>query len=452
MTPEKIKPRWVFRGASSEEKVAVPDFFNLNNIPEGTARIMMRRGISTEEKLTHFLYDTLDNLSDPFLMKGMQQAVGRIIQAIDLKEKIVIYGDYDVDGITSTSICVRCLRKLGADVNFYIPLREEEGYGLNRDAINKLSEEGVSLLITVDCGISSADLVAEAPQSLDIIITDHHQPPKVLPDCVAVLNPHQEDCPYPYKELAGCGVAFTLCRGIYKELYNEDYKANIELVALGTIADVVSLTGENRILVKEGMARFLLTPIKGLSALLRITGLVNEDTKEILHADYISFGLAPRLNAAGRITHAKYGVELMTTESGEEAEALAQILCDTNIERQHIEREIYEEALQRIAELQIQDDLVLVIDGKDWHPGVIGIVASRILELYHRPVLVITVRNGVGKGLAEAFPLLIYMRLWKKWQDFLSSMVGIKWQQVSAFLQREFPSLGSGLMITQKGL
>ena len=308
MTPEKIKPRWVFRGASSEEKVAVPDFFNLNNIPEGTARIMMRRGISTEEKLTHFLYDTLDNLSDPFLMKGMQQAVRRIIQAIDLKEKIVIYGDYDVDGITSTSICVRCLRKLGADVNFYIPLREEEGYGLNRDAINKLSEEGVSLLITVDCGISSADLVAEAPQSLDIIITDHHQPPKVLPDCVAVLNPHQEDCPYPYKELAGCGVAFTLCRGIYKKLYNEDYKENIELVALGTIADVVSLTGENRILVKEGMARFLLTPIKGLSALLRITGLVNEDTKEILHADYISFGLAPRLNAAGRITHAKYGV------------------------------------------------------------------------------------------------------------------------------------------------
>lgn len=426
MTPEKIKPRWVFRGASSEEKVAVPDFFNLNNIPEGTARIMMRRGISTEEKLTHFLYDTLDNLSDPFLMKGMQQAVGRIIQAIDLKEKIVIYGDYDVDGITSTSICVRCLRKLGADVNFYIPLREEEGYGLNRDAINKLSEEGVSLLITVDCGISSADLVVEAPQSLDIIITDHHQPPKVLPDCVAVLNPHQEDCPYPYKELAGCGVAFTLCRGIYKELYNEDYKENIELVALGTIADVVSLTGENRILVKEGMARFLLTPIKGLSALLRITGLVNEDTKEILHADYISFGLAPRLNAAGRITHAKYGVELMTTESGEEAEALAQILCDTNIERQHIEREIYEEALQRIAELQIQDDLVLVIDGKDWHPGVIGIVASRILELYHRPVLVITVRNGVGKGSCRSISAFNIHEALEKMAGFLIQYGGHK--------------------------
>ena len=205
-----------------------------------------------------------------------------------------------------------------------------------------------------------------------------------------------------------------------------DYKENIELVALGTIADVVSLTGENRILVKEGMARFLLTPIKGLSALLRITGLVNEDTKEILHADYISFGLAPRLNAAGRITHAKYGVELMTTESGEEAEALAQILCDTNIERQHIEREIYEEALQRIAELQIQDDLVLVIDGKDWHPGVIGIVASRILELYHRPVLVITVRNGVGKGSCRSISAFNIHEALEKMAGFLIQYGGHK--------------------------
>lgn len=397
MASEKIKYRWTFR-ETSEEKTIVPAFFSLNNIPEGTARIMMRRGISTEEKLKHFLHDTINDLSDPFLMKGMKEAVRRIIKAIDLREKIVIYGDYDVDGITSTSICVRYLRKLGADVHFYIPLREEEGYGLNLDAINKLIEEGASLLITVDCGISSAELVAETPRSLDIIITDHHQPPKVLPDCVAVLNPHQEDCSYPYKELAGCGVAFTLCRGIHKELYNKNYNENVELVALGTIADVVSLTGENRILVKEGMSRFLLTPIKGLSALLRVTGLVNEDTKEIIHADYISFGLAPRLNAAGRITHAKYGVKLMTTESGEEAEALAQKLCDTNIDRQRIERKIYEEALQRIADLQIQDDLVLVIDGKDWHPGVIGIVASRLLELYHRPVLVLTVRDGVGKG------------------------------------------------------
>ena len=199
-----------------------------------------------------------------------------------------------------------------------------------------------------------------------------------------------------------------------------------ETFGSGKLRNVVSLTGENRILVKEGMARFLLTPIKGLSALLRITGLVNEDTKEILHADYISFGLAPRLNAAGRITHAKYGVELMTTESGEEAEALAQILCDTNIERQHIEREIYEEALQRIAELQIQDDLVLVIDGKDWHPGVIGIVASRILELYHRPVLVITVRNGVGKGSCRSISAFNIHEALEKMAGFLIQYGGHK--------------------------
>lgn len=397
MMKEKIKSKWLFREAD-DEKTKIPAFFKLNSIPAGAARIMMRRGIDTEESLQHFLYDGLSDLSDPFLMKGMDEAVKRIIKAIKNKEKIIIYGDYDVDGITSTSICVRCFRKLGADVDFYIPLRETEGYGLNSEAINKLADQGASLLVTVDCGISSAQLVADAPKSLDIVITDHHQPPQILPECVAVLNPHQEDCSYPYKELAGCGVAFTLCRGIYQALYDEEYNENIELVALGTIADVVSLTGENRILVKEGMSRFLLTPIKGLSALLRAAGLVSEDTKEILHADQISFGLAPRLNAAGRITHAKYGVQLMLTESGEEAETLAQVLCDTNIERQQIERTIYEEALQRIAELQLQDDLVLVVDGNDWHPGVIGIVASRILELYHRPVLVLTVRDGVGKG------------------------------------------------------
>lgn len=173
-----------------------------------------------------------------------------------------MYGDYDVDGITSTSIMMRCLSSLGADVGYYIPQREKEGYGLNREAVNHLAEEGYHLLITVDCGISSAALISEAPKGLDIIVTDHHTPPELLPSCVAVLNPHQKDCPYPYKELAGCGVAYTLCRGLYMKRLGRDYDGTVELAALGTIADVVSLTGENRILVKEGMKRFIHTPIK----------------------------------------------------------------------------------------------------------------------------------------------------------------------------------------------
>lgn len=403
MTTDKMKSQWIFR-AINEGEEAVPAFFQKNSVPDGAARIMMRRGIRTESMLHHFLYDSLNDLADPFLMKGMGLAVERILKAIADREKIVIYGDYDVDGITSTSILMRYFRTVGADVDFYIPLREEEGYGLNENAINKLISSGSKLLITVDCGISSAELVAKADPSLDIIITDHHQPPEKIPQCVAVLNPHQPDCPYPFKELAGCGVAFTLCRALYLRQCGGIYQDNIELVALGTIADVVSLTGENRIFVREGMSRFLQTPIKGLSALLHVSGLVNENDKLIIHADQVSFGLAPRLNAAGRITHAKYGVHLLTTDSSKEAESLAQKLCDTNVERQRIERDIYEEALHRIAELHIENDRILVVDGKDWHPGVIGIVASKILEMYHRPVLVLTVRDGIGKGSCRSIP------------------------------------------------
>lgn len=398
METGKTKYKWNITGRDENSRDSVPSFFKFHHIPDGLARILMRRHITDEETLSHFLYDDLDNLSDPFLMKGMNQAVNRIIEALNHHEKIVIYGDYDVDGITATSIMYRCLAALHAEVGYYIPKREVEGYGLNKKALGKLAEDGYNLLITVDCGISSARLIAEAPSGLDIIVTDHHTPPEVVPDCVAVLNPHQADCPYPFKELAGCGVAFTLCRGLHLRLQKNDYYNDLELVALGTIADVVSLTGENRILVREGMKHFVHTPIKGLSALLYASGIIHEDTTEIKRADQVSFGLAPRLNAAGRIDHAETGVQLLTTESSSEAEKLANRLCEINMTRQQIEKKIYEEAQKRIGELQIEKDPTLIIDGNDWHPGVIGIVASRILENFHRPVFVITVRNGVGKG------------------------------------------------------
>lgn len=403
METEKMKYKWNLT-ADTESRASIPLFFKAHHIPDGLARILMRRNIVDEETLSHFLYDDLDNLFDPFLMRGMDQAVNRIIEAIGHQEKIVIYGDYDVDGITATSIMYRCLYSLHAKVGYYIPQREVEGYGLNKKALDKLACEGYSLLITVDCGISSAQLIAEAPETLDIIVTDHHTPPEVIPDCIAVLNPHQADCSYPFKELAGCGVAYTLCRGLHLRLDQIDYYNDLELVALGTIADVVSLTGENRILVREGMKRFVHTPIKGLSALLYASGIIHEDTVEIKRADQISFGLAPRLNAAGRIDHAETGVQLLTTESSSEAEKLANRLCEINMTRQQIEKKIYEEARERIGELQIEKDPTLVIDGDDWHPGVIGIVASRILENFHRPVFVITVRNGIGKGSCRSIP------------------------------------------------
>lgn len=403
MTQGRTACRWHIRAGENETK-EIPAFFRRHSVTDGLARILMRRGLDTEDKLSHFLYDDLSDLSDPFLMKGMKEGVTRLLSAIDRREKIVVYGDYDVDGITSTSILVRCLKGMGADVGYYIPRRETEGYGLNEKALLSLRKEGYTLLITVDCGISSAELIARKPNGLDIIVTDHHTPPEQLPACIAVINPHQKDCPYPYKELAGCGVAFMVARALHLARDGVDFTDNVELAALGTIADVVSLTGENRILVREGMKRFLTTSIKGLSSLLIASGIVHEDTKAITHADQVSFGLAPRLNAAGRIAHAREGVQLMTTESSEEAERLASQLCDTNVTRQQIERNIFEEAQKRIAELQIEKDMALVVDGQDWHPGVIGIVASRILEIYHRPVLVLTVRDGVGKGSCRSIP------------------------------------------------
>lgn len=425
MTTENLAYKWNIK-IQAKEKREIPSFFSSYKIPEGLSRILMHRGIDTEEKLIHFLYDDLRALSDPFLMKGMDEAVTRIIRAIDNHEKIVIYGDYDVDGITSTSIMVRCLASFGVHAGYYIPQRETEGYGLNKKALLHLAEEGCTLLITVDCGISSYDLIQDAPKGMDIIVTDHHVPPELVPQCIAVLNPHQKDCPYPYKELAGCGVAYTLCRGLCLKRLGRDYDDTIELAALGTIADVVSLTGENRILVREGLKRFAHTSIKGLYALLKASGIIHDDTAEIRRVDQVSFGLAPRLNAAGRIAHASQGVKLMITESDEEAEALANKLCDINLTRQKIEREIFEQAKDRIAELHMEDDRALVIDGNDWHPGVIGIVASRILDIYHRPVFIITVRDGVGKGSCRSIPAFNIYEALTKQSDLLLQFGGHK--------------------------
>lgn len=398
------KCKWIFR--EKENEGALPEFFRKVGIPAGVARILRRRGISSEEALTHFLKDSWEALADPFLMKGMREAVNRLLLARERGERVVVYGDYDVDGITSTSILYRYFKKIGIDTGFYIPGREGEGYGLNTGAVEKLAGEGYNLLITVDCGISSAELIDDMADRIDFIVTDHHLPPERLPaKAFAVVNPHQKDCPYPYEDLAGCGVAFTVCRALTKELSGGDYTDDVELVALGTIADMVPLTGENRILVREGLARFPSTKIKGLAALLRAAGVISEEKAEKkIAADQVSFGLAPRINAAGRIAHAKIGVELMMTDSEKEAAELAETLCGLNVERQGAERAIFEEALTRLGEVHKETDMALVVDGHDWHPGVIGIVASRIVERMHRPTLVVTIHDGVGKGSCRSVP------------------------------------------------
>ncbi len=364
------------------------------HISPATAHVLWNRQIRTAEAGRHFLYDTIDDCGDPFLMQGMEKAVNRILQAVKKKEKIVIYGDYDVDGITSTALLQQVLTALGGVASFYIPERQSEGYGLNREALQQLSRGTADLLITVDCGISSTTLINEFSTRLDIIVTDHHQPPETLPQAVAVLNPKQSGCAYPCKDLAGVGVAFTLARALWQRHFKEALTAFTEIVALGTIADLVPLTGENRILVRHGLERMKKGSNIGIQALITAAGL----TASAVSSGCVAFTLAPRLNASGRLSHAERGAALLLEENAEKAAVIAASLSELNRERQQVEHMIAEEAIAQIEAKGQAEDGVLLVYQEGWHSGVIGIAASRLVERYYRPALVITVKDGVGKG------------------------------------------------------
>lgn len=391
-----MKKKWISRPicAASPEVVRT---FGLHPI---VAEMMAARGVTDLAAAERFLHATLDDRYDPFLMKGMTAAVERITQALAAEETIVVYGDYDVDGITSTSVLLRCLRALGARAEYYIPDRQAEGYGLHAGALEQLAADGARLVITVDCGISAADLVAAFADRLDFIITDHHNPGPVLPAAVAVLDHKQEGCRYPDKNLAGVGMAYTLCRALWRTLRGEDYTADVELVALGTVADVVALTDENRIYVREGLCRMADSQNAGLRALLEVCGVA----PDAVTSERIGFSLAPRLNAAGRMAHARLGVELLLADNPETAKERAQQLFDLNSERQRQERELLVQAQERIAALGSAVHNALVVDGEGWHPGIIGIVASRLVEQYYRPTVMIAVDGDVGKGSCRSIP------------------------------------------------
>ncbi|WP_287771046.1 single-stranded-DNA-specific exonuclease RecJ, partial [Megasphaera sp.] len=385
-----MEKRWQFAPFEEGLTSALTEQLHISPI---LAQILANRGIADVEEGRHFLQDTLNDMADPFLMDGMETAVRRLKQAVEDKERIVIYGDYDVDGITSTSLVYSVLRDLGASPQFYIPERQSEGYGLNEEALQHLEHEA-DVLITVDCGISSYELVREFSPHLDIIITDHHEPPEKIPPALAVLNPKKPGCPYPFKELAGAGVAYVLCRALWQRCCNEDLAGYSDLSALGTIADLVPLIGENRIIVRQGLELMKKGQRTGLYALLRASGLVDKE----ITAGRIAFTAAPRLNAAGRISHATKGVELLLETDDEKAAAAAAELSELNAERQDIEHTIAKEAIAQIESRQQGRDGVLIASHEDWHVGVIGIAASRLVEKYYRPALVITISDGIGKG------------------------------------------------------
>lgn len=386
-----MQKRWSIEPDHSQEEVQLAAELKVSPI---VAKLLINRGLGDPHKARQFLVADMESLLSPWDLKGMREAVACVTKTMEEGGSIVVYGDYDVDGITATSVVYRFLKRCGASVSYYIPERQSEGYGLNLEALEGLIAKGTDLVITVDCGISSYDIVEAVRDRLALVITDHHEAPALIPRAVAVVDHKQPNCPYPDKNLAGVGVAYKLCQAVWQERTGEVYQADLDIVALGTVADVVPLVGENRILVKAGLSKMQLQPNRGIEALIDVAGL--KDRK--ITAGHIGYTLAPRLNAAGRVAHATRAVELLTTPSQEEAYEIAEELQEINLERQALERDIHEMARQDVLKQGPDADYVVVVGGQDWHPGVIGIVASRLVEEFYKPTLVISIKDGIGKG------------------------------------------------------
>ncbi len=373
-------------------------------IPTVIARILVQRGFTTSESASAFFHPDRAALHDPFQLDGMNEAVERIAKALQNRERIFIYGDYDVDGITSVSLLYLFFRDLGGDVRYYIPNRQNEGYGISIKGIECAKEEGAQLIITVDCGITSVEEVNRSNElGLDIIISDHHQPGPETPNALAVINPKLTTHDYPFKELAGVGVAYKLAQGVcrHMELDPNYLDRYLDLVAVGTAADIVPLVDENRIFVRLGLKKINADPLVGIRTLIETANLRFGQ----IDVNHIIYGLAPRINAVGRLGSADSAVELMITQDTPRALHLAQILERENRYRKEIDTHTLDEALQQVHEyFDPVRDRAIVLAKENWHSGVIGIVASRLIERYYRPTVMITVEEGIGKGSARSIP------------------------------------------------
>lgn len=377
-------------------------------LPSIVAKVLVARGYRTAGDASKFLSDALTELPDPFTMKGLPQAVERLLRAITTRETVTLYGDYDVDGVSSTALLTTFLRQVGLEVRTYIPHRLGEGYGLNRAAIERIAAEGSTLLVTLDCGITSHAEIERANElGLNVVVVDHHAVPEVMPPAVAVLNPLQPGCDYPTKWLCAGGVTFNLCMGLRKHLREQGFfvgkqepnlKQLLDLVALATVADVVPLTGANRVLVTHGLKELTAGRRPGVRAL--------KDVAEVggleITAGTVGFRLGPRINAAGRLDDASVGLQCLLSKDYESALPLARALDSANAERQQIERSMLNAAIEQAEAAVARGARGLVLASPNWHPGVVGIVASRIVERFHRPTILIGVHDGVGKGSARS--------------------------------------------------
>lgn len=428
-----MKKKWIISSAGGS--LTSTDSNELTNLqsslgcPLPIARLLLERGVKTPEEARKFFKPDLSHLHDPFLFADMEKAVARIKQAIEKEEKILIYGDYDVDGTTSTAILIMGLRELGAYVDFYIPNRLIDGYGLSASGNRAIKSKKAKLVITVDCGISATNEIQDLQESgIDVIVTDHHTPRETLPNAYAILDPMVENVSYPYKELAGVGMAFKLLTALFYKLAPQkiEHVYNyLDFVGLGTIADIVPLNGENRILASFGIKKLEERGNLGLSLLLELAGLKSVKLK----SSDIVFKLAPRINAAGRLSSAKKAVTLMITQEAKEAEKLARSIHAENQKRQQIDQQTFLEACEMVEAKypDLDQTFFIVLTADHWHPGVIGIVASKIVEKYNRPTILFTLSNGEKVGSGRSIYNFDLFECLSTLQDYLVTFGGHKY-------------------------
>ena len=414
-----MNKKWQIYETDDEKIEELKEKYKLNDL---LATILVNRGIDNGEKIRQFLEPTRQDFYDPYLMEDMEIAVERIVKAIENQEKVIIYGDYDVDGITSTTVLKKFLKDLGLEVSYYIPNRLNEGYGLNNKAIEKIVNEGYSLMITVDCGISAIEEIDYANSlGLETIVTDHHEPGEVLPKALAVVDNKRKDSTYPFRDLAGVGVAFKLTQalGMKLELKEEAYLKYLDIVCVGTISDIVPLVDENRVITKLGLLLVRQTKNMGLKSIINSSGYNKIDSNTI------SFGVAPRINACGRMGKAEEALELLLSTDIYEVNELTKKLNEHNRERQEIEKSIYESAVEKIEKNHLDENRTIVVGGEDWHHGVIGIVSSKITDMYFKPSILLSFEeDGTGKGSGRSIPGFDLHQALTKCQDTLEKFGG----------------------------
>ena len=393
-----MRKKWKYKELDEEK---IDEIVKKFDVPELLATVLVNRGIVDDEEIRVFLNPTRSDFHDPYLMPDMEIAVERIIKAIDNQEKVIIYGDYDVDGITSITVLKKFLKTCGLEADYYIPNRLSEGYGLNKAAIDYIKEKEYTLIITVDCGISGIEEIEYANSlGIETIVTDHHEPMEVLPPAVAIVDLKRKDNDtYPFKSLAGCGVVFKLTQalGMRLGIDEKEYLKYLDIVCVGTISDIVPLVDENRVIAKLGLKLVEVTRNPGLKALLNASGY------KVVNSNTISFGIAPRINACGRMGYEEEALKLFLTENLVQASEITERLNKYNRDRQEIEKNIYDEAI-KMMEKEDSNAQSIVLGSNNWHHGVIGIVSSKITEMYFKPSILLCFEGEDGKGSGRSIP------------------------------------------------